>query len=92
MATKAQRVQAIADALINAPANVAMITRVADAFIINRMMDPVAFTQVQKAEFFLSTLREFVLSEVGLAEGNVAAQQARTAAKEDVNTDFKESP
>lgn len=92
MATKAQRVQAIADALINAPANVAMITRVADSFITNRMMDPSALTQVQKAQFFLSTLREFVLSEVGLAEGNIAAQQAIIATKEGVNTDFKESP
>lgn len=92
MATKAQRVQAIADALINSTANLAMITRVADAFIINRMMDPASFSQGQKADFFLATFREFALSEVGLAEGNIAANQARSAAKDDVNADFQESP
>lgn len=92
MATKAQRVQAIADALINSTANLGVIARVADAFIINRMMDPASFSQGQKADFFLSTFREFALSEVSLAEGNLAAQQARTETREDVNTDFQEVP
>ncbi len=92
MATKAQRVQAIADALVNSTASVAAITRVANAFILNRLMDPEAFNQSQKADMFLSTIRDLVLAEVKRAEGDFAAQQARVTAHADVTDDFQEAP
>lgn len=92
MATKAQRIQAIGDAIINGTASTTQLTRMADSFILNRQRDPASYTQGQKAEFALATFREFALSEVKRAEGDVAASAAHDAVRGDVGSDFQEVP
>lgn len=91
MATRAQRIQAIGDAIINGTATTVQLTRLADAFIRNRLQDPASFTPGQKAEFALAVFRDFALAEVKRAEGEIAADGARADVRADVDADFPEA-
>lgn len=91
MATKAQRIQSIGDAIINGTATTVQLTRMADAFIKNRLQDPSGFTPGQKAEFALAVFRDFALSEVKRAEGDIAADGARSDVRTDVDAGFMET-
>ena len=92
MATAIQRTKAIADALINADASVALIERLVNGVLALSQAQIAALTQAQRAQLFLGLMRNQVKSRVAEHEGGTDVNEARAAAIAAVDTDFTEAP
>ncbi len=94
MATNTQRVQAIANALINATATPAQINRIGLGLSRDGVLSDnyAAMTSAEKAAFIVSQLRQIVLSHIKQTDANAAARAAPVADPAAVDTEFAETP
>jgi len=92
MATRAQRWQTLCDSLLNATASVAQQTRLANACLSVRNMDPAGMTNGQKIDIGIETFRDFGLGLMRRSEGDAAALSAQASVAAQVGADFAEAP
>jgi hypothetical protein len=87
MATRTERTQAIANALINKTATAQQVAKMVNAFVPKGQENA---TNGEKLEIFLRSLRQYIIDRVKNAEANPQIETLRTEIFTLIDSDFKE--